>query len=68
MRNGFSGCTMAIGTADVVVYSKQKGFAISCTESAKDPKYLNHRRIKQPLRIRRDGDQHSELISITIPK
>jgi hypothetical protein len=28
---------MAIGTADVVVRSKQTSFAISCTESAKDP-------------------------------
>jgi hypothetical protein len=37
MRYGFSGLTMAIGTADVVVCSKQTGFAISCTESAKDP-------------------------------
>jgi transcriptional regulator with XRE-family HTH domain len=28
---------MAISTADVVVCSKHTGFAISCTESAKDP-------------------------------
>jgi hypothetical protein len=37
MRYGFSGLTMAIGTADVVVCSKQTGFAISCTESTEDP-------------------------------
>jgi hypothetical protein len=37
MRYGFSGLTMAIGTADVVVCSKQTGFAISCSESAKIP-------------------------------
>jgi hypothetical protein len=34
---GFSGLTMAPGIADVVAYSKQTGFATSCTESAKDP-------------------------------
>jgi hypothetical protein len=33
----FSGLTMAIGTADVVVCSKQTGDAISCTKNAKDP-------------------------------
>jgi hypothetical protein len=37
MGYGFSGWPMAIGTADDVVWSKQKAFAISCTESAKDP-------------------------------
>jgi hypothetical protein len=37
MRYGFSGLIMAAGTPDVEVYSKQTGFATSCTESAEAP-------------------------------
>jgi hypothetical protein len=47
---------MAIGTADVVMYSKQTGFAISCTESAKDPLKVQ----RDNRAVRRNADRFPE--------